>query len=111
MTNGRPNLGRYFNRLTPADRRRMEERLERYRDELEAEGYEVTIAEGDNGFFAGVLVIDEDRRRFGFLEEDGSIAWLGGGTGGIGSLGSAVAQRPTEALEPDVDGLENADVE
>lgn len=104
-------LARYFRPLTPADRARLEERLEQYRPQLEAQGFDVALAEGEHGLFAGVLVIDRDDGRFGFLEPDGSVAWLSGGVGGIGSLGSAVVQRATEALANEVEGLDNADVE
>lgn len=104
-------LRKYFRPLTGTDKQTLQRRLEKYREQLEAQGYEVTIAHGENGFFAGVLVIDDQNGRFGFLEADGSVSWLGGGLGGIGALGSAVAQNPTDALEQDIDGLENADVE
>lgn len=105
------NIGNYFEQLTMSDRAELETRLERYRDQLEAQGYEATIAEGENGFFAGVLVIDDDRGRFGFLESDGSVTWIGGDNEGIGALGTAVAQKPTEELAQDPEGLENVDVE
>ncbi|MFC3958629.1 hypothetical protein [Halovivax cerinus] len=105
------NLGTYFEQLTMSDRAELETRLERYRDQLEAQGYEATVAEGENGFFAGVLVIDDEGGRFGFLEPDGSVTWIGGDNEGIGALGTAVAQNPTEELAQDPDGLENVDVE
>lgn len=111
MTKHDSNINKYFNPLTQEDRSALEHRIEQYGDQLRDQGYEVSIAEGTNGFFAGVLVIDEDQGRFGFLESDGSVTWLSDGDGGIGSLGSAVVQRPTEELEPDVEGLENADIE
>jgi len=104
-------LRKYFKPLTSADRKALERRIEQYGDQLEAQGYEVTIAHGENGFFAGVLVIDESGGRFGFLEPDGSVSWLSGDLGGIGTLGTAVAQNPTEELQQEVDGLEDADVE
>ncbi len=106
----RKDLRSYFNPLSPNDRRRLERRRDEYRDQLEAQGYDVMIAEGENGLFAGVLVIDDEQGRFGFLEEDGSVSWLGGDQG-IGALGSAVAQTPTEELEQEVEGLEHVDVE
>lgn len=105
------NIGNYFEQLTMSDRAELETRLERYRDQLETQGYEATIAEGENGFFAGVLVIDDEGGRFGFLEADGSVTWIGGDNEGIGALGTAVAQKPTEELAQDPDGLENVDVE
>lgn len=111
MTGPSNPLAKYFTPLTPIDRRALEARLEEYRPHLEAQGYEVTIAEGERGLFAGVLVIDDERGRFGFLEANGSVTWLTGTVGGIGSLGTAVAQRPTEALQNEVDGLDYADVE
>lgn len=111
MTGNDTPLEAYFNRLSSDDRERLEERMERYRDQLESQGYEVTIAEGESGFFAGVLVIDEGNGRFGFLESTGSVSWITGDAGGIGALGSAVAQNPSEKLESDVEGLENVDVE
>jgi hypothetical protein len=111
MNDDDPNLNKYFNRLTREDRSALEHRIEQYGDQLRDQGYEVSIAEGTDGFFAGVLVIDSDRGRFGFLEANGSVSWLSDGAGGIGSLGSAVVQRPTEELDPDVEGLENADIE
>lgn len=105
------SLEAHFNRLKADDRAQLEERMERYRDQLEAQGYELTIAEGEGGFFAGVLVIDEETGRFGFLESTGSVTWITGDLGGIGALGSAVAQNPSEKLESDIDGLENVNVE
>lgn len=101
---------RYYDRLTSDQRERLAERMERHREHLEAQGYEVALAEGEGNFFAGVLVIDDENGRFGFLEEDGGVSWITGG-GGIGALGSAVVQNPNERLERQVDGLENADVE
>lgn len=85
--------------------------MEAYRSQLESQGFEVAIAEGDQGFFAGVLVIDDDAGRFGFLESDGSVTWLTGDNQGIGALGSAVAQNPTDELDQDVDGLENVEID
>lgn len=106
------SIDRYFDRLSKADRERLEQRLEQYRDQLEQHGYEATIAEGANGFFAGVLVIDDQAGRFGFLESNGSISWITGDVGGIGALGSAVVQNPTDELDS-TDGSigENVDVE
>lgn len=111
MTGDNPNLGKYYDELTNSDRKRLEERKERYRDQLEEQGYEVAIAEGDQGFFAGVLVIDDENGRFGFLESTGSVAWITGDAGGIGALGSAVVQNPSEELQQEAEGLENVDVE
>jgi len=111
MTGNDTPLQAYFDRLSSDDRARLEERMERYRDQLEAQGYEVTIAEGEGGFFAGVLVIDEEKGRFGFLESTGSVSWITGDVGGVGALGAAIAQNPTEKLESEVDGLENVEVE
>jgi len=111
MTDDDAPLGTYFDRLTSDDRAQLEERMERYRDQLEAQGYEVTIAEGGGGFFAGVLVIDDENGRFGFLESTGNVSWIGGNVGGIGALGGAVAQNPSEELRSQVEGLENVDVD
>jgi hypothetical protein len=111
MTGNDTPVETYFNRLSSDDRERLEERMERYRDQLESQGYEVTIAEGQGGFFAGVLVIDDRRGRFGFLESTGNVRWITGDVGGIGALGAAVAQNPSEKLESEVEGLENVDVE
>jgi hypothetical protein len=112
MTANDRTLERYFNQLTNEDREQLRERMDRYRSQLENQGYEVALAEGENSFFAGVLVIDRDNGRFGFLEPDGSVAWISGGQiGGIGALGSAVAQNHTDALESQTEGLENVDVE
>ena len=110
MTKERNDLRTYFNPLTPADKRRLSRRLDEYRDQLEAQGFDVALAEGENGLFAGVLVIDNDQGRFGFLEEDGSINWLGGDQG-IGALGSAIAQNPTGELNQNIEALENVDIE
>lgn len=102
-----PPLETYFDPLTPGDRAQLEERMERYRDQLEAEGYDVAIADGEHGFFSGVLVIDDERGRFGFLDDDGSVNWFTGGLGGVGALGSAVVQNPTEELhDPDGDAFD-----
>lgn len=111
MTDHDEKLNTYFNPLTQDDRSALQQRIEQYGDQLRDQGYQVSLAEGTNGFFAAALVIDEENGRFGFLEADGSVSWLSAGTGGIGSLGSAVVQRPTEELKPDIDGLENADIE
>jgi hypothetical protein len=108
-------LDEYFDPLTNTDRAQLEERLARYRERLDAEGYEATIAEGDGGFFAGVLVIDDERGRVGFLEADGSVSWLTGDLGGVGALGSAVVQNPGDELDSDagsgLDDSEHVDVE
>lgn len=111
MTGNDTPIESYFNRLGSDDRARLEERMERYRDQLESQGYEVTLAEGGGGFFAGVLVIDDERGRFGFLESTGSVSWISGDVGGLGALGSAIAQNPSEKLESEVEGLENVEVE
>lgn len=111
MPNKRSDLQKYFNPLTRADKRTLERRLEEYREQLESRGYELSIAEGDQGFFAGVLVIDDDNGRFGFLESDGSVTWLTGENQEIGALGTAVVQNPTDELDQDIDGLENADID
>lgn len=105
------NIQNYFRPLTSTDKQTLDRRLEQYRDQLEAQGYEATVAHGENGFFAGVLVIDDEHGRYGFLEPDGSVSWLSGDFGGIGALGSAVAQNPTDELQQEIDGLENADIE
>lgn len=102
---------RYYDRLTDSHREQLEERMERYREQLEDRGYEVALAEGEGGFFAGVLVIDDENGRYGFLEDTGSVSWISGDVGGIGALGSAVVQNPNERLDQEIDGLENADVE
>lgn len=111
MTTDDPPLSKYFDALDSSTEDTLENRMKRYRPQLEQEGYRVTLARGTKGFFAGVLVIDEERGRFGFLEENGSVTWISGTMGGIGALGSAVAQNPTDELEQSVDGLENANVE
>ncbi|MFC6989817.1 hypothetical protein ACFQJD_15935 [Haloplanus sp. GCM10025708] len=112
MTDESSSLDNYFDRLTNEDREQLTERMERYGEQLRDQGFEVALAEAENQFFAGVLVIDDENGRFGFLEADGSVSWIDGGrVGGIGALGSAVAQNPTDALETTVEGLENADVE
>jgi hypothetical protein len=99
-------------RLRPGlTRRSFEERARRYETQLESNGYEVTIAEGANGFFAGVLVIDDAEHRFGFLEENGSVTWLTGATGDLGGLGTAIAQNRTEEFDQEIAGLENVTVE
>jgi hypothetical protein len=104
-------LDTYFDPLTQTDREALQARMDRYRDRLEAEGYDVTIADGEHGFFAGVLVIDDQQGRFGFLDPDGSVNWLTGGLGGIGALGSAVAQNPTERLEEHAEDADAFDIE
>lgn len=111
MSRDTPDLGKYFNRLTSVDKQQLEDRMERYRDQLEDQGYQVTTADGSQGFFAGVLVIDEENGRFGFLEENGSVAWITGNLDDVGGLGSAVLQKPTAELKQEVEGLENAEVE
>lgn len=93
----------YFEPLDADDRRELEKRMERYRDQLEDQGYELALAEGENGFFAGVLVIDEERGRLGFLEADGTVAWLDADATGLGYLGSAIAQNQGPELENSID--------
>ncbi|WP_144923614.1 hypothetical protein [Halorubrum salsamenti] len=110
MTENDPPLDDYFDPLRTDHRTSLRKRMERYREQLEDRGYEVTIAEGTTGLFAGVLVIDEDRGRFGFLEEDGSVSWLDG-TGSIGALGSAIVQNHSEAFERQTAELDDLDVE
>ncbi|MEF8825925.1 MAG: hypothetical protein V5A27_06240 [Halapricum sp.] len=111
MTGSDSPVEENFDPIDEAERKRLEARMERYEDQLNEQGYEVAIAEGGGGFFAGVLVIDDAQGRFGFLEENGSVTWITGNVGGIGALGSAVAQNPSEQLQQEVEGLENADVE
>jgi hypothetical protein len=111
MTANYSDLSTYFDPLSSSDRRELEQRAERHRDRLEAAGYEVAVAEGEHGFFAGVLVIDEANDQYGFLEPDGTVAWITADPTGVGTLGDAVAQNPTEELRPDDDALENVDVE
>lgn len=111
MSKDTPRLDKYFHKLDSETEDQLEERKERYREQLEQQGYDVVVASGTEGFFAGVLVIDEERGRFGFLEENGSVTWITGHMTNIGALGSAVAQDPTEELEQSVDGLENADID
>lgn len=111
MTRTQTKLTKYFDTLTTDHRRQLEERLHRYGNRLESDGYEVTIAEGANGFFAGVLVIDDAHHRFGFLEENGSVTWLDGATGDLGGLGTAIVQNRTDEFDQEVAGLENATVE
>ena len=110
MTDNHSKLTEYFNPLSRADRRTLEERMRTHRDRLEAEGYTVTIAESENGLFAGVLVIDEAQGQFGFLEADGRVTWVTNQNQGIGALGTAVAQNPTEELDQDIEGLDYADI-
>lgn len=93
----------YFEPLDAEDRKELKRRMERYRDQLEDQGYELTLAEGGNGFFAGVLVIDEDRGRIGFLEADGTVAWLDADATGLGYLGSAIVQSHGPELENSID--------
>jgi hypothetical protein len=113
MTERKKRLRQYFNHLTGEDRKELKERMEKYRPGLEEQGYEVVLAEGENNFFAGVLVIDREGGRFGFLEPSGNVAWITGkgDIGGIGALGSAIVQNPTEKLENQVEGLENTELE
>lgn len=108
MTENDPPLDEYFDPLRSEHRTSLRKRMERYREQLEDRGYEVTIAEGTTGLFAGVLVIDEDRGRFGFLEEDGSVSWLDG-SGSIGALGSAVAQNHSEAFKEQTADLDDVE--
>lgn len=110
MTHDTTEIGQYFQRLSTDDRASLDRRKERYRDQLEAQGLEVAVASGDGGFFAGVLVVDPDDKRFGFLEEDGSVSWIGEADG-FGALGSAVVQSHGPRLEQIGDELEGADVE
>ena len=93
------HLGKYFNQLSYTDRKELEQRMEQYRERLEAEGYELAIAESDGGLFGGVLVIDEESYQSGFLEDDGSVTWLSSNASGIGALGSAIMQNPTTEFE------------
>ncbi|QKY17812.1 hypothetical protein [Halorubrum sp. CBA1229] len=93
----------YFEPLDAEDRQELERRMERYREQLEDRGYELALAEGENGFFAGVLVIDEDRGRLGFLEADGTVAWLDADATGLGYLGSAIVQSHGTKLENSID--------
>jgi len=100
----------YFEPLDEDHRQELEQRLEQYRDQLEDQGYELAIADGKNGFFAGVLVIDEERGRYGFLEADGTVAWLDADATGLGYLGSAIAQSHGPKLENSIED-ETFDVE
>lgn len=101
----------YFGPLTASQRESLRARMERYRDGLEGNGYELALAEGVGGLFAGVLVIDDERGRAGFLEANGSVTWLDGSTGGLGALGSAIAQNHTDALDSAIDVPDGVDIE
>lgn len=96
-------FGGYFEPLDEDHRRELERRLEQYGDQLEDQGYELAIANGENGFFAGVLVIDGERGRYGFLEADGTVAWLDADATGLGYLGSAIVQSHGPKLENSID--------
>jgi len=111
MTQDTHDLTAYFRQLTADDREQLESRLQRHRDQLAEQGYDASIAEGEHGLFAGVLVIDEEGDRVGFLEADGTINWLSGDVGGIGALGAAIVQRPSDRLQKQTDGPENVDIE
>lgn len=111
MTDEHSKLNAYFNPLTAQDRRQLEERAERHRDRLEQQGFQVSVAQGEHGLFAGVLVIDVSRDRVGFLEDDGTVTWITGTAGGIGALGSAVVQNPSEALNQELDESDHVDVD
>lgn len=111
MTADPSDLREYFKPLSVSDKTELEQRAETYREQLEAQGYEVAVAESEHGFFAGVLVIDTDAGHYGFLEADGTVAWIRSDPTDVGSLGSAVAQNPTEALQQDADELDNVDIE
>ena len=96
MTDSGNPVRTHFSPLTTHQRTELRARMERYRAQLEDNGYDVAIAEGSNGFFAGVLVSDEERGRVGFLEENGAVTWLDGSAGGVGALSSAIAQNPID---------------
>ena len=100
----------YFEPLDEGQRRELERRLEQYRGQLEDQGYELAIADGENGFFAGVLVIDEARGRYGFLEAEGTVVWLDADATGLGYLGSAIVQSHGPKLENSIED-ETFDVE
>lgn len=111
MSDDRSPVRTYFDPLTSDQQSGLRARMERYRPQLEDNGYEVAIAEGSGGLFAGVLVIDDERGRAGFLEENGAVTWLDGTTGGLGALGSAIVQNQTDALDPAVDVPDGVDIE
>lgn len=111
MSDDGPAVRPYFDPLTSTQRSSLRSRMERYRSQLEDRGYEVAVAEGTNGLFGGVLVIDDERGRVGFLESNGAVTWLDGSAGGLGALGSAITQNHTEALESAVDFPEGVDVD
>lgn len=104
-------LREYFDPLTADQQSSLRARMERYRDQLEDRGYEVAIAEGDGGLFSGVLVIDDERGRAGFLEANGGVTWLDGSAAGLGALGSAIAQNHVEELDSLADLPDGVDVE
>ena len=111
MSEDRSPVRTYFDPLTSDQQSRLRARMQRYRPQLEDNGYEVTIAEGSGGLFAGVLVIDDERGRAGFLEENGSVTWLDGATGGLGALGSAIVQNQTDELDSSIDVPDGVDIE
>ena len=111
MSDDRPEMGTHFDPLTSTQRSSLRSRMERYRPQLEDRGYDVAVAEGTGGLFGGVLVIDDDGGRVGFLESNGAVTWLDGSASGLGALGSAIAQNHTEALGSAVDFPDGVDVD
>jgi hypothetical protein len=111
MSDDRPEVGTYFDPLTSTQRSSLRSRMERYRSQLEDRGYDVAIAEGTGGLFGGVLVIDDDGGRVGFLESNGAVTWLDGSASGLGALGSAITQNHTEALGSAVEFPDGVDVD
>lgn len=111
MNDDRATVESYFDPLTATQRSSLRALMERYRAQLEDRGYEVAIAEGTGGLFGGVLVIDDERGRAGFLESNGSVAWIDGSASGLGALGSAITQNHTDALGTAVDFPDGVDVD
>ncbi|MES3161442.1 MAG: hypothetical protein PPP55_07710 [Halorubrum sp.] len=111
MSDERSTVEAYFDPLTATQRTSLRARMERYRPQLEDRGYEVAVAEGTGGLFGGVLVIDDERGRVGFLESNGSVAWIDGSASGLGALGSAITQNHTEALGSTVEFPDGVDVD
>ena len=111
MSDDRPEMGNHFDPLTSTQRSSLRSRMERYRPQLEDRGYDVAVAEGTGGLFGGVLVIDDDGGRVGFLESNGAVTWLDGSASGLGALGSAITQNHTAALGSAVEFPDGVDVD
>ena len=78
-------------KLTAAQKREIENRKLKYRDDLASRGYSSQALVDESGVFGLVLVEDPQSQRRGLLLGDGSIRWMDEALGPGGLADGAVS--------------------